>query len=216
MKPHEIEEMSMRIIDEELKKQSILLPEAYAPVVKRVIHTTADFDYAVNLFFSDDAVRKIQEALRPETVIITDTNMALSGISKPALAELSMRAECYMADAGITKAAKEQQVTRASLCVKEAFRRHAQPGFVTGNAPTALYAIAEEITMGARPAFVIAVPVGFVNVVSSKEEIIRLCKENSIPVIAARGRKGGSNVAAAIVNALCYQKLGRIDPKNRY
>ncbi len=148
-------------------------------------------------------------------VFITDTNMALSGISKPSLKKLDAQAICYMADPAIMEQAKAEGTTRAYTSMRRGASEHPGAIFVSGNAPTALIAISEMIREGLRPALVVAVPVGFVNVVESKEEIFELCKELDIPAIAAFGRKGGSNVAASICNALLYQAAGTVDPLKR-
>ena len=216
VRPADIEKESMRIIESELAERGLAIPPENLTVVKRVIHTSADFDYAQNLKFTDKAVERAIEALRSGgKVFITDTNMALSGISKPSLAKLNAQALCYMADPAIMQQAKEEGTTRAYASVKRGVAEHPGAIFVSGNAPTALIALSELIREGYRPAFVIAVPVGFVNVVESKEEIFRLCEENDIPAIAAFGRKGGSNVAASICNALLYQAVDAVDPLKR-
>ena len=186
--PADIERTSLSIITAELEAQGLTPPPETAAVVKRVIHTTADFDYAKNLRFTPGAVAAGVAALRAGTPIITDTNMALSGISKPALARLGGSALCYMADPEVARIAA---------------------------APTALLAIAEEIEAGLRPALVIAVPVGFVNVVESKEALFAACAAHGVPAIAAMGRKGGSTVAAAVCNALVYSAAEMLDPAAR-
>ena len=175
-------------------------PPEHEAVVKRVIHTTADFDYARNLHFTPRAVEQAVKALHAGAVIVTDTNMALAGITKPGLAKLGGTACCYMADPEVAAAAKEAGTTRAVAAMKKAAQEHPGAILAVGNAPTALLTIAEQIESGLRPALVIGVPVGFVNVVASKELIM----ETDVPCIVARGRKGGSNVAACIVNALLY------------
>ena len=215
MKPAQIEAESMRIIDGELQKMGITPEHDTAPVIRRVIHTTADFDYADNLFFSADAVKKGIDALRQGASIVTDTNMARVGISQPGLDRLGSRAVCYMADPEVAAEAKRRGVTRASVSVDRMAAEMPGAIFACGNAPTALMALAGHIRSGSRPALVIAVPVGFVNVTEAKEEIISCCGEYEIPVIAARGRKGGSNVAAAVCNALIYMATDMLDPERR-
>ena len=216
IRPADIEKESMRIIEAELKERNIDIPEENLTVVKRVIHTTADFDYGTNLRFTKDAAQRAVAALKEGgSIFITDTNMALSGISKPSLAKLDAEAVCYMADPEIMKQAKENGTTRAFASMRRGAAEHPGAFFVSGNAPTALIAVSEMIREGLRPAMVIAVPVGFVNVVESKEEIFSLCEERDIPCIAAFGRKGGSNVAASICNALLYQAAGLVDPMKR-
>ena len=229
-KPADIEKESMRIIEAELAERGITIPETNLNVVKRVIHTTADFDYGENLHFTDGAVERVIAALqkgasdsergstgRPEggLTFITDTNMALSGISKPSLAKLDANAVCYMADEAIMKEAKAAGTTRAYASMYRGAREYPNGIFVSGNAPTALIALSEMIRDGLRPTLVVGVPVGFVNVVESKEELFAICEEHDIPAIVAFGRKGGSNVAASICNALLYSAVGTIDPLKR-
>lgn len=214
-RPEEIEKKSMEIIAEELRGRNIVLPGENAPVVKRVIHTTADFDFAENLYFSKDAVRAGIDALKKQVMIVTDTNMALSGINRNGLNALGADAVCYMADAEVAEEAKRMQTTRARIAVKKACGIHANCIYAAGNAPTALYTIAEEMEQGYAPALVIAVPVGFVNVVEAKEEIKTVCAKHDVPLIAAMGRKGGSTVAAAILNALIYEAADMNDPGKR-
>ena len=204
MKPADIEKRSFAIITEELGGRTF--PESVAEVVKRVIHTSADFDYADNLCFSPDAVEQAKAALEAGATIVTDTNMALAGISKPTLAKLGGKAVCLMADEDVAREARARGVTRATVSMEHAAKLDGLLIFAIGNAPTALIRLHELIGEGAvSPALVIGVPVGFVNVVESKE----LFLGEDTPYIIARGRKGGSNVAAAIVNALLYQIVKR-------
>ena len=204
MKPAEIEKNSFAIITAELGDRSF--PEGVAEVVKRVIHTSADFDYADNLCFSPDVIEKAKAALAAGATVVTDTNMALAGISKPALQKLGGKAVCLMADADVAREAKARGVTRATVSMEHAAKLDGPLIFAIGNAPTALIRLHELIGEGTvKPALVIGVPVGFVNVVESKE----LFLGGDTPYIIARGRKGGSNVAAAIVNALLYQIVRR-------
>lgn len=204
MKPADIEKRSFAIITEELGGRTF--PESVAEVVKRVIHTSADFDYADNLCFSPDAVEQAKAALEAGATIVTDTNMALAGISKPTLAKLGGKAVCLMADEDVAREARARGVTRATVSMEHAAKLDGPLIFAIGNAPTALIRLHELIREGAvSPALVIGVPVGFVNVVESKE----LFLGGDTPYIIARGRKGGSNVAAAIVNALLYQIVKR-------
>lgn len=198
VRPEEIERRSFEIIESELPCP---VDPALAPIVKRVIHTTADFEYANALYFSENAVPAALAALKSGARIITDTNMALAGINKAALAKLGSEAFCYMADEGVARLAKVNGTTRAVASMDKASELGGNPIFAIGNAPTALIRLYELIQEGrVSPALVIGVPVGFVNVVQSKELIMR----TSVPCIVARGRKGGSSVAAAIVNALMY------------
>ena len=213
--PADIERTSLAIITEELSRMGLTLPEDTAPVVKRVIHTTADFDYAQNLRFTPGAVVAGIAALRSGTPIVTDTTMALAGISKPGLAKLGTTALCYVADPEVAAAAKQQGTTRAVAAVHTAAAAYPGAILAVGNAPTALLTIADQIEAGLRPALVIGVPVGFVNVVESKERLFAVCQEHGVPAIAAMGRKGGSTVAAAICNALVYSAAEMLDPKAR-
>jgi len=202
IKPMDIEKRSFEIITELLGDRK-LDPENEL-VIKRAIHTTADFDYADNLVFSPHAVKLGIEALKGGCDIVTDTQMAKSGISKATLAKLGGEVHCFMSDPDVAAEAKARGVTRALVSMEKAAKLGKPCIFAIGNAPTALIRIRELIDSGElKPALVIGVPVGFVNVVESKELII----ESDVPHIVARGRKGGSNVAAAIVNALLYQIL---------
>lgn len=202
--PSEIERRSFEIIAQELGEREI--PEEIRPIVMRAIHTTADFDYADTLYFSPNAVQTALDAIHAGVTFVTDTNMALSGINKPALARHGCRAMCFMADPDIACAAKQNGTTRAAASVDKAARLDGAVIYAVGNAPTALIRLCEHIEAGDfRPALVIGMPVGFVNVVQSKELLIA----SGIPCIAARGRKGGSNVAAAVCNALLYMADGK-------
>lgn len=213
--PADIERTSIRIITAELEELGLTPPPETAAVVKRVIHTTADFDYAKNLHFTPNAVAKGVAALHAGTPIVTDTNMAWTGITKPGLAKLGVEAYCYMADPAVAAAAKEAGTTRAVAAMRKAAEEHPGAILAVGNAPTALLTIAEEIEAGLRPALVIGVPVGFVNVVESKERLFAVCERYGVPAIVAMGRKGGSNVAAAICNALVYTATEMLDPTAR-
>ena len=213
--PADIERTSISLITRELDELGLTPPPETAAVVKRVIHTTADFDYAKNLRFTPGAVQAAVRALQRGAVIVTDTNMALAGISRPGLAKLGCEAVCYMADPAVAEAAKQAGTTRAVAAMHRAAREHPGAILAVGNAPTALLTIAEEIEAGLRPALVIGVPVGFVNVVESKETLFAICEQHGVPAIAAMGRKGGSNVAAAICNALIYSAAEMLDPTAR-
>ena len=213
--PADIERTSISIITRELDELGLTPPPETAAVVKRVIHTTADFDYAKNLRFTPGAVQAAVRALQRGAVIVTDTNMALAGISRPGLAKLGCEAVCYMAAPAVAEAAKQAGTTRAVAAMHRAARKHPGAILAVGNAPTALLTIAEEIEAGLRPALVIGVPVGFVNVVESKEILFAICEQHGVPAIAAMGRKGGSNVAAAICNALVYSAAEMLDPSAR-
>lgn len=203
--PADIERRSFEIISAELEGRGIALLEETAPIVKRVIHTTADFDYAESLVFSPGVVETARAALRAGAAVVTDTQMARAGINKTSLARFGGEARCFMSDPDVAAGAKENGTTRAVASMDKA---SALPGpllFAVGNAPTALIRLCELVSEGSlRPAAVIGVPVGFVNVVEAKELLL----ESGVPCIVARGRKGGSNVAAAIVNALLYGMEG--------
>ena len=200
--PEEIEKRSFEIITEELKKKGISLPAEQENITKRVIHTSADFDYADTLVYSKDAVEIAKELLKNGADIVTDTNMALAGINKKVLAKLGGQTHCFMADEDVARLAKERGVTRAVVSMEKARNIEKPVIFAVGNAPTALIRLYEMIQEGNwHPAFVIGVPVGFVNVEAAKELIM----ETEVPYIVNRGRKGGSNVAAAICNALLYE-----------
>ena len=199
--PQDIEKRSFEIIGKELLEMGIEIPEEAAFLIKRAIHTTADFDYARTLYFSEGAIDKAKELIRSGADIVTDTNMALSGINKKRLAEFGGEVHCFMADEDVAKEAKERGLTRAAVSMERAAAIHKPKIFAIGNAPTALIALREMTDKNIfKPDFVIGVPVGFVNVEAAKELII----ETDIPCIVNRGRKGGSNVAAAICNALIY------------
>lgn len=200
--PEEIERRSFEIISAELSEQKIEIPKEEEAIVKRVIHTSADFDYAKTLCFSKGAVGILQNLLKEGADIVTDTNMAFSGINKKALAELGGQARCFMADEEVCLSAKSRRMTRAAVSMEKAAKIEKPVIFAIGNAPTALirlYEMSRERDW--KPAFIIGVPVGFVNVEAAKELIL----DTQIPYIINRGRKGGSGIAAAICNAVLYQ-----------
>lgn len=200
VKPDEIEKKSMEIIARELGERT--WPEEEFLVVKRCIHTSADFDYADNLVFSNQAVLKGIEALKNGASIVTDTNMAAAGINKRSLELCGGNVHCFMAEEEVAREAKERGVTRATVCMERGAKLPGPVIFAVGNAPTALIRLHEMMKEGiVCPALIIGTPVGFVNVVESKELILK----DQVPSIIARGRKGGSNIAAAICNALLYQ-----------
>lgn len=205
LEPKKIEEKSFQIISQTIGERKI--NEEQASIIKRVIHTSADFDYLDNLVFSNNAVQLALDLFKNGANIITDTNMAMAGINKKALEELGCKVNCFIGSTEVANLAKEKGVTRSSMAVEHAFKTLGGPRiFVVGNAPTALLKLHELITSGVYvPDFIVGVPVGFVNVVESKELIMNL----DIPFIVAKGRKGGSNVAAAIINALMYKVVKR-------
>ena len=200
--PGEIEGRSFAIITKELEERGIMIPREQEPVTKRVIHTSADFGYADTLTFSENAVAVAKHLIRAGADIVTDTNMALSGVNKKVLEAYGGMAHCFMADEEVAGEAKERKVTRAVVSMEHAAKLSKPVIFAIGNAPTALIRLYELICDGIyRPAFIIGVPVGFVNVEVAKEMILH----TDVPCIVNRGRKGGSNVAAAICNALLYE-----------
>lgn len=198
--PQEIEKRSMEIITAELGE--VKLDEAESSIIKRVIHTSADFDYARNLRFSKDVIAKTLEILKAGATIVTDTKMAFAGINKAGLHKLNGEAFCFMDDPEVAARAKAEGFTRAAACMEKACSIKGHLILAIGNAPTALVKIDELVRAGKmKPDLVIGVPVGFVNVVEAKELIMT----TGVPYIVAVGRKGGSNVAAAICNALIYK-----------
>lgn len=202
VKPMDIEHRSFEIITQELGRE---LPEETAPIIKRCIHTSADFDYADNLCFSEGVVEKAIHALKSGACIVTDTQMAKSGINKRALGSYGGEVFCFMSDEDVAAAAKANGTTRAVASMEKAAAMNRPLIFAIGNAPTALvrlYELIEEKKLS--PELIIGVPVGFVNVVQSKELIM----QTDVPYIVARGRKGGSNIAACICNALLYMAGG--------
>lgn len=203
MKPHEIEQRSMQIITQELGDR-VLLP-GYESVIKRVIHTTADFEYADSIVVQGDLKARIKQAFDQGLTIVTDTSMVMAGINKPALERLGGSVRCFIADPEVAAEAKSNGQTRSFVAVKKACRLPGPLLFVVGNAPTALFSLIEEIEAGFSPVGVIGVPVGFVNVVESKQALL----ESGVDCLVAQGRKGGSNVAAAIINALMYEWVER-------
>ena len=202
--PADIEKRSFEIIESELKRK---IPQSIKPVVMRVIHTTADFDHAEDMYFSENVMDIAMNVLKRGALIVTDTNMVYSGINKGALKKLGCECVCFMADSDVAEKAAELGITRAAASVDKAALLNRPIIYAAGNAPTALIRICEHVRKGTfLPKLVIGVPVGFVNVLQSKEMLI----ESGIPCIVTRSRKGGSNVAAAICNALLYQLLQRV------
>lgn len=199
--PGPIEKKSFEIIQEELDRRGVAIDAATKDIVMRCIHTSADFDYAEILTFSDDAVKSGRDALKSGEDIVTDTSMAMAGISKKTLARFGGSVRCFMADPDVAKEAAMRHTTRAVVCMERASGLGGNPVIAIGNAPTALIRLCELIDeKKIRPALVIGVPVGFVNVVRAKEMLMK----RDVPYIVSRGNKGGSNIAACIVNALLY------------
>ncbi len=206
VKPMEIEKRSFEMITEELGDVE-LIPGTES-IVKRCIHTSADFDYAQNLKFSDNVVEKAIAAIKNGACIVTDTTMAKAGINKKALAEFGGEAFCFIADEDVAQMAKENGSTRSTASMDKAISLGKPLIFAIGNAPTALIRLYELIEEGKlKPELIIGVPVGFVNVVQSKKLIMTA----DVPYIVASGRKGGSNIAACICNALLYKANGSRD-----
>lgn len=197
--PRDIEKRSFEIITQELNGR---IPEdEKAPIIKRAIHTSADFEYADSLCFSQDVVKQALSAIKRGACIVTDTQMGKSGINKKSLAKFGGEVFCFMSDDDVATIAKENGTTRATASMDKAALLDKEIIFAIGNAPTALVRLYELINEGkVNPALIIGVPVGFVNVVQSKELIM----STDVPYIVAKGRKGGSNIAAAICNALLY------------
>ncbi len=202
VKPVEIESRSMEIIGEILGDKK--LEPRYEHIIKRCIHTSADFDYADSMYFTEDIENRIGEAIKNGATIVTDTKMAQSGINKKKIQELGGEVLCFIGDEDVAKEAKERGLTRSYVSMEKAAKLSKPVIFAIGNAPTALFSIVELFKAGkVNPVAVIGVPVGFVNVVESKEKLI----QSGIPCIVARGRKGGSNIAACIVNAIQYKNV---------
>jgi len=197
--PQEIELRSFQVITEELGNMAFA--PGTEPIVKRCIHTSADFDYAENLCFSEAVVDMALKAITDGASIVTDTQMAKAGINKSALGKYGGKVHCFMSDEDVERKAQEQGITRASVSMEKSAQLDGDFIYAIGNAPTALirlYELIEEEKI--YPKLIIGTPVGFVNVVQSKELIMKA----NVPYIVARGRKGGSNIAACICNALLY------------
>ena len=202
VRPQDIEKRSFAIISKELEEKGIVLPKEQELVTKRAIHTSADFDYAKTMTYSAHAVGIAKKLIQNGADIVTDTNMALAGVNKKELAKYGGEAHCFMAEEEVAKIAKERGVTRAAVSMEKEAQIEKPVIFTIGNAPTALIELYEMIQSGKyRPAFIIGVPVGFVNVEAAKDLILK----TDVPYIINRGRKGGSNIAAAICNALLYE-----------
>ncbi|MBQ9062914.1 MAG: precorrin-8X methylmutase [Eubacterium sp.] len=200
--PGAIERESFSIIRRELEERNLHLDPKTEDIVMRCIHTSADFDYAEMLAVSAGADDAAIKALQNGAHIVTDTTMAMSGINKRMLAQFGGEVHCFISDEDVIREAKERGTTRAVVSMEHAAKLEQQLIFAIGNAPTALMRLCELIDAGeVRPALVIGVPVGFVNVVKSKEMLM----ERDVPYIVSRGNKGGSNIAACICNALLYR-----------
>lgn len=201
VKPEDIERRSFEIITAELEAMGKSIPKEQELVTKRVIHTSADFSYADTMMYSEGAVEIAKKLIASGAYIVTDTNMGLSGINKKRLSGFGGQVYCFMADEDIAETAKQEGITRAAASMRKAASLNKNIIYAIGNAPTALIELKRLMDEGYKPAFIIGVPVGFVNVEAAKELIIA----SDVPYIVNRGRKGGSNIAAAICNALIYQ-----------
>ena len=201
LSPEEIEAESFRMIDEEAGPHPWSVREW--PVVRRVIHTSADFEYVRTMYMTPDAVVAGVRALKAGRGIVTDTTMALAGISKPRLARFAIPATCFVADTGVARDAAALGVTRSILAMRRGTAEQSNGIFVIGNAPTALFELLRQVREeGLRPDLIVGLPVGFVGAAESKEELVTVAGGFGIPLITNMGRKGGSNVAAAVINAL--------------
>ncbi len=215
MKPMEIESASLAIIEQELNenfdlsKIDFCASKLEAELLKRVIHATADFSFAESLCASKDAVALAQDLLsKPGQILVADTNMIKMGVSKPALSALGHELHCFMADEDVAQEAKKRSQTRAWISMEKALNKYDNAIYVIGNAPTAIYSLLDQLNnlkTKHKPALIIGVPVGFVQVVEAKEALMA----SSIPYIVSRGRKGGSTVAVALMNALLYSLYKR-------
>ncbi|GAA0106794.1 cobalt-precorrin-8 methylmutase [Paraclostridium sordellii] len=202
--PMMIESKSFEIIQgiiDEIRPDYKFKNEIEEKIIKRAIHTTADFEYLDILKISEEAVEKLINGLKNKATIYTDTNMALSGINKRKLEALGCKYKCFVSDEEVAKLAKEKGITRSMAAVEAASREEGKKIFVLGNAPTALYKVIEMSNNGQLAVeAVVGVPVGFVGAEESKDELAK----TDIPYIISKGRKGGSNLAAAIINAILY------------
>ena len=206
VRPEDIERRSMENITSELNGRT--WPEPQFSIVKRCIHTSADFDYAGNLSFSEDAAQIGVDAIRAGADIVTDTKMAAAGINRKKLGVNGGSIHCYMSDDDVVAEAKRRGCTRATVCMERGavVAREKPVIFAVGNAPTALVRLCELVEDGLRPALVIGAPVGLVNVVEAKKLTVETMDRHGIPYIVPRGRKGGSNIAATICNSMIYYK----------
>ncbi|WP_427338810.1 precorrin-8X methylmutase [Caloranaerobacter sp. DY30410] len=197
--PYEIEKKSFEIITKELGSK--IFPEDIGKIIKRIIHTTADFEYADITVIKEGALDRAKVAIKNGTNIITDTKMAMAGINKRKLSEYGGQVFNYVADEDVAQEAKKEGVTRSIVAMRKAIKENPKGIFVIGNAPTALFELVKQVKEGkAIPSLIVGVTVGFVGAAESKEELLKL----DVPYIVTRGRKGGSTVAAAIINAILY------------
>ncbi len=202
IRPDEIEKRSFTIIEQEISERGIEVDDSQKSIVFRVIHTTADFDFAYTLMFSENAAGRLKEAIVAGANICTDTQMARAGIRRKDVQKYGGEVFCYMSDEDVAREAKQRKETRAVVSMEKAAKRPGKLVFAIGNAPTALFRLSELVEEGLRPAFVVGVPVGFVNVEAAKERALDIFRRYEVPYIIARGKKGGSPVAAAVINAV--------------
>ena len=210
LRPEEIEAESFRLIDREAGAHGWSAQEW--PIVRRAVHTSADFDYVRDLVIAPTAISRGVAALRRGRTIITDTRMAMAGISVARLEPFALSVRCLVDDPLVAKSAKRLGVTRSLLAMRTAVQAEDAGIFVIGNAPTALFELLRLVRdEGVRPDLIVALPVGFVGAAESKAELLATASEYQLPFITNRGRKGGSNVAAAVVNALLILAAGATD-----
>jgi len=201
--PMKIENKSMDIIQEVMSDTNFSEEELI--VAKRMIHTTGDLEYRKIINFRNNFIEVAKENIKEGATIFTDTRMGFMGINKPALEKANCDLKCYIDDERVFKMSKKLETTRSACAVDLAVEEGVDI-FVVGNAPTALFRILELYKEGkVDPKFIVGVPVGFVEAAESKEYL----REFDIPQITTMGNKGGSNVAASIVNALLYMVVGR-------
>jgi len=201
--PMDIENKSMDIIDEVMADTNFTKDEMI--IAKRMIHTTGDFDYRNIIAFQNDFIKQAKDGIFEGTKIFTDTKMAYMGINKPALKKANCHLHCFIDDERVFKMSKERNTTRSACAVDLAVEEE-MDAFVIGNAPTALFRLIELAKEGkVNPRFIVGVPVGFVGAKESKAYL----REQDYPAISTVGTKGGSNVAASIINALLYMVVGR-------
>ena len=207
--PQNIEDKSFEIIQQIIDEERPgyqFASDLHGKIIKRCVHTTADFDWLDILKFSPDAIERLLAGLKNGAHLYTDTNMALSGLNKTRLDHLGCSYHCYVADSAVRDMAHQSGITRSMAAVEKAVMEPGEKIFIFGNAPTALFRLLELYQdKKVNPVAVIGVPVGFVGAAESKDELMK----TDIPYIAAQGRKGGSNVAAAIINALLYS-MGKL------
>lgn len=206
-KPEDIEKRSFEIITEELGNKTKLFTEEQLPIVKRVIHTTADFEYADLIKFINNPVQSAKNALLSGCRIYCDTNMIVNGLSRTVLKKYNCEPYSLVSDEAVAKEAKERGVTRSIVGMEHAGKDKNTKIFLIGNAPTALYKLKEMIEKGEteKPALVVGAPVGFVGAADSK----KIFKELDVPYITIDGRKGGSTVTVAVLHGILYQLYKR-------